>query len=58
MIYDWALVAVLSTSVHGITKVEYTVIDYFKNKQECMAVSKQQPKIFNSSFMCLPIDRN
>jgi hypothetical protein len=55
MIYDWVLVAVLSTN---LSNVDYRVIDYYKTKQQCMLVSKQQSKITNNNYMCLPIDKN
>jgi hypothetical protein len=53
--YSWVLVAMF-LSPDGQT-IDYTVVDYYKSKQECQIVRGHQVQKINRNLVCLPRDQ-
>ena len=52
--YEWVLVAMVLSP--NSANIDYTVIDYYKSKQECMIVRMRQQDN-KKNYICLPRDK-
>ena len=53
--YSWVLVAMFLSP--DDTAIDYTVIDYYRSRQECQIVRGHQVTKINRNLVCLPRDQ-